>query len=63
MASVNKYSELEGDMGMVSQDSLDCCRWNQESGRPESPLVFDHEEVLNIKTDESGCVRVLQMEE
>ena len=57
LESVNSYNELEGDSAILS-DSLDCggglVGWahaQAENGRPESPLQFDHEEVLRIDTD------------
>ena len=48
--NVSQYTELEGDGAIFqSQDSLECLNWNtQDCGRAESPLRFDHEEVLRI---------------
>ncbi|XP_023932122.1 transforming acidic coiled-coil-containing protein 2 isoform X2 [Lingula anatina] len=45
-------SEMD-DSAVLSQDSLDCMSmsWSQENGRPDSPLQFDHEEVVRISCD------------
>ena len=49
LETVKNYSELEGDSAIFSQDSVECLNWNtQDTGRAESPLRFDHEEVLHI---------------
>jgi hypothetical protein len=59
---LNSFSELE-DSAVLSQDSLEClsCAWVQENGRPDSPLAFDHEEILRIDDDQdvrrSSCFR------
>ena len=61
--SLNSYNELGGSSVMFSHDSLDCLSWAQGNGscsvtldrsnknvngRPDSPTVFDHEEVMHI---------------
>ena len=46
---INSYSEFD-DSAVMSQDSLDLV-----SGRPESPLRFDHEEVLRIDPERDVC--------
>lgn len=50
LSSINSYNELEANAGAFSHDSLDCLSWAHggNNGRPESPLEFDHEEVLQI---------------
>ena len=53
--AVKSYSDLDNDSAILSQDSLDgVVDWatTQNSGRPESPLKFDHDEIMRI--DASG---------
>ena len=56
LENVKFYSELEGDTALLnSADSVDCINWNtRDSGRPESPLHFDHEEILAINTSSTS---------
>lgn len=55
--SVNSYNELDPatQACAMSTDSLDnCIAWatgNMQNGRPESPLQFDHDEVLAVSID------------
>ena len=68
LEAVKSYSELDCDSAILSQDSLDgvldgAAEWTaQNSGRPESPLKFDHEEIMRIDTslnvNQRGRVRV-----
>ncbi len=53
LANVNNYNELESDPGLMSQDSIDCLQWAHggTNGRPESPLQFDHDEVVHIESE------------
>ena len=60
LENVKYYNELEGDTALLnSQESVDCINWNtRDSGRPESPLQFDHEEIMAINTSahsDVGC--------
>ena len=55
--SVNSYNELDPGTTScaISADSLDgCLGWaaNVHNGRPESPLRFDHDEVMGVS---DGC--------
>ena len=55
LTNVNHYNELDPNPVIMSTDSIDCLQCGHQvappSGRPESPLQFDHEEVLQIETD------------
>ena len=59
--AVKSYSELDNDSAILSQDSLDgVIDWTatmttQPSGRPESPLKFDHNEIMRIETPSSSA--------
>jgi hypothetical protein len=56
LETIKNYSELEGDSAIFSQDSVECLNWNtQDTGRAESPLRFDHEEVLRIDSSIEVC--------
>ena len=62
LSSINSYNELEANAGAFSHDSLDCLSWAHggNNGRPESPLEFDHEEVLQIDPEGTNvCCRHL----
>lgn len=56
LENVKSLADFDGDSAILSTDSLDCmvgdALLNQRgmSGRPESPLQFDHEEILRIDT-------------
>ncbi len=63
MESVSRYSELEGDNALLaSSGSVQCLNWNtRDTGRAESPLRFDHEEILKI--NEAGVCAMQQGED
>ena len=57
--SIKSYSELD-DSGILTQEALNCT-WGQQhvSGRPDSPLQFDHDELVGINTDQDVCCAVV----
>ena len=48
LSSIHHYNELEGHTSLISQTSSTD---GLQNGRPDSPLRFDHEEILQIETD------------
>lgn len=59
--AVRSYADLDNDSAILSTDSLDCAGPDfvaKEGGRPDTPIKYDHEELLRIDTSLHNSVRL-----